>query len=327
MFIKNKYGELRSGWMLAMSLLLVYLIQIPISIIAFIVLIQTGEITDPDALSDALMHIMASPIYNSIVYPLMICLILLLFWLNYKRPFRQIGFYPDGWIKQLLLGGLFGIVLVTLITVILLVSGAGRIDSVDFSGLTNGLFWAGFLLFLYIGFFEEILTRGVMMTALKTTRDKWVIILVPSAIFGLMHIFNDNVTVFSLINLMLIGVLLSYLFIKTGRLWAPIGMHITWNFFMGNVFGIPVSGMSFFSIISIQFTGPSWLTGSAFGLEGGLLCTIAAILGLLFTHYCIKQTDCFWRIDSDMPLTRGLTVAGAQSVTDASAESNTSADE
>ena len=308
MIFKNKYNELRSGWMLIMAILVYYLVQV-IAMICFIVIAAlTGRAGDIESLLN-IEGLSISPIFNSIIYPLMICAMFLLFWSVYKRPIRQIGFYSSGWFRQLLFGGLFGIVLIIIQISILLISGTGRIKNTDFSGLISGYFWSGLLLFIYVGFFEEILSRGIMMTALKTTRNKWVIILLPSVLFGFMHIFNNNVTVFSLVNIMLAGVLFSYLLIKTGRLWAPIGLHITWNFFMGNVFGIPVSGNSFSAIINIQFIGPDWLTGGAFGLEGGALCTLAIASGLIFTHFCIKQSVGFWDVNSYMPLQRGPVTA------------------
>jgi len=298
MIFKNKHGEFRSGWMLV----LVVLVFIFLQLIAALIFGTGMALIGVDASYD---EIQFSPIYNTIAYSLSIGGMLLLFWLVYKRPFRQIGFYSNGWLKHLLLGGLSGIVFITLQVLILLTTGAGRIERVDLNAFSDGLFLSALLLFLFVGFFEEILTRGVMMTALKTTRNIWLIVLIPSAIFGLMHALNDNVTFYSLINLILAGILFSYLFIKTGRLWAPIGLHITWNTFMGNGFGIPVSGISIPSIIKVEFTGPDWFTGGTFGLEGGLLCTIMMIGGLIFIHFFVKQADGFWSIDSDMPMVRG----------------------
>ena len=95
------------------------------------------------------------------------------------------------------------------------------------------------------------------MTTLKTTRCKWAIIGIPSVLFGLMHIFNPNAAALPIFNVALIGVLFSYLFIKTGRLWAPIGFHFTWNFFQGYIFGVPVSGTNVpaSALMSTVFTG------------------------------------------------------------------------
>jgi hypothetical protein len=55
-------------------------------------------------------------------------------------------------------------------------------------------------------------------------------------------------------------------------------MHFTWNYVQGFVFGLPVSGYTFSpSLLKVQVRGAAWLTGSGYGPEGGLLCTIAVV--------------------------------------------------
>jgi hypothetical protein len=54
----------------------------------------------------------------------------------------------------------------------------------------------------------------------------------------------------------------------------PVGMHFTWNYVQGFVFGLPVSGFTFpHSLLKVQVHGAAWLTGSDYGPEGGLLST------------------------------------------------------
>jgi len=69
----------------------------------------------------------------------------------------------------------------------------------------------------------------------------------------------------------------------TGSLAIPIGIHITWNFFQGYVFGFPVSGGRDFSttFIAIQQGGPTVWAGGDFGPEGGLIGLLAMMLGIL----------------------------------------------
>ncbi len=81
---------------------------------------------------------------------------------------------------------------------------------------------------------------------------------------------------------MLIALLLGLGYILTGELAMPIGIHFTWNFFQGYVFGFPVSGSSTgSSVIAIQQGGPALWTGGAFGPEAGLVGILATALGCI----------------------------------------------
>jgi len=287
---KNKYGEIRSGWALLLMMIALF---ITMMLVGLSVALITGD---------------GARLFNTpfVDYPLMSLTVLLLFWLIYKRPLKQMGLYSKGWFKQLMFGISFGTVLISLIAVIMLASGLMQVSVLNFGNFSNQLFWRGLLVFVGVGFFEELLFRGFLMSALKTTRNKWAIALLSSFIFGISHIANPSVTPFALINITLIGVLIAYLFIKTGRLWAPIGIHFAWNFVQGNIFGSLVSGIDTVSIMQIEVVGAQWLTGGAFGLEGGVVCTFVVLLGLAYVHFGVKQSNDFWRIDSDMPLTRDV---------------------
>jgi hypothetical protein len=76
----------------------------------------------------------------------------------------------------------------------------------------------------------------------------------------------------------------------TGELAIPIGVHITWNFFQGNVFGFPVSGSDFSmaTFIGIQQGGPELWTGGPFGPEAGLLGLGGIFLGGALTYLWVR---------------------------------------
>ena len=61
-------------------------------------------------------------------------------------------------------------------------------------------------------------------------------------------------------------------------------MHWSWNWALGSIFGLPVSGMTLVSNPLLRATdlGPSWLTGGNYGIEGGAACMVALVLSSLF---------------------------------------------
>ncbi len=79
-----------------------------------------------------------------------------------------------------------------------------------------------------------------------------------SIALGVLHVFNPNASLISTLYLVLAGLFLGLGLVMTGSLAIPIGLHITWNFFQGNVFGFPVSGNDYpgATIFSIEQGGP-----------------------------------------------------------------------
>jgi hypothetical protein len=78
---------------------------------------------------------------------------------------------------------------------------------------------------------------------------------------------------------------LSVAYLRTRSLWFPLGVHWAWNWALGAVFGLPVSGITKIApnpLLVGTDLGPAWLTGAAYGIEGGIACTIALIVSTLF---------------------------------------------
>jgi hypothetical protein len=157
------------------------------------------------------------------------------------------------------------------------------------------------LTFLAVGIYEELFSRGYQLTNLAeglsgTPLGKRGAIaaatVISSAVFGLLHATNPNATAFSTFNIAVAGIFLAAGFILTGELSMPIGLHITWNFFQGNVFGFPVSGGNYRSatFIAVQQGGPDLWTGGAFGPEAGLLGLGAMLLGIVLTILWVKHS-------------------------------------
>jgi uncharacterized protein len=135
---------------------------------------------------------------------------------------------------------------------------------------------------------EELLFRGYAFQTLMQAVTFAPAMLLVSLLFALAHAKNPNATVFGLFNVALAGIWLSFAYFKTRGLWLPTGLHFGWNFAQTAVFGFPTSGAEFGGlkpVVTVQ-SGPEWVTGGAFGPEGGMLATIALIAG---TWYLLKS--------------------------------------
>jgi membrane protease YdiL (CAAX protease family) len=134
--------------------------------------------------------------------------------------------------------------------------------------------------FTFRGYQLQNLSEGLAGQRLGAQAAIVAALLLSSAIFGLLHATNSNATATSTLNITLAGVLLGLPYILTGELAISIGLHLSWNFFQGTVFGFPVSGsVPSRRLLIPEQSGPTLWTGGAFGPEGGLLGTVATVIG------------------------------------------------
>lgn len=88
------------------------------------------------------------------------------------------------------------------------------------SGLHFSPWLAGYLLvFVFVGFGEEIAFRGYAMGTLRQTEKDWLMVLLPAVLFGIAHSTNANFSLMGCGNIILAGILLGLLALKSGQLW------------------------------------------------------------------------------------------------------------
>jgi len=133
------------------------------------------------------------------------------------------------------------------------------------------------------GFIEEIALRGVIFRIIEEWLGAWISLLFSAALFGALHLGNDNATLIAALAIALeAGVLLAAVYMVTRRLWVVIGLHAGWNFTLGGIYGGAVSGFAQEGLLDATIVGPDLVTGGAFGVEAPVV-TIA--IGLILALY------------------------------------------
>lgn len=205
-------------------------------------------------------------------------------YLLFKRPFQDLGLSRD--VNSFSLFGQ-GVLYSAMIIVpgFLLLLLAGQLKFLSFS---NNLVWiVGFFIFFFIqSSAEEIMTRSYLIPTIENQFGTRIAIFLSASLFGLMHIGNDNFTWVGLLNIVLGGSIMSWLFVRFRNIWICAGYHTGWNFIQGSFFDFNVSGVDVYSWIQQQDIGYSRLTGSNFGYEGSL---IGILLQSFFLIYLIKK--------------------------------------
>ena len=211
------------------------------------------------------------------------------------KPLGVVGlaFHPC-WVKELCVGlGIGGIMMVSLggAEALLGLARFARNTLPARAELAYGS--CLFLILLITATNEELVFRGYPFQKLVESLGPPGAVAVSSAFFGLAHLGNSHHTWISTLNTMLVGIPLSIAYLRTRSLWMPVGMHFTWNYVQGFVFGLPVSGYTFSpSLLKVQVHGAAWLTGSEYGPEGGLLSTIVVVgAGIYFFSARIRMSE------------------------------------
>lgn len=307
-FWNSSEERIRAFWRIliqaAVWFVLLFITQAIIGIIAGVVAMATGTITPEDLMDPTAVMALVQQVGVLLAVQITTLIITILtVWLAGrfldKRPFADFGLKLNAaWWLDFAFGLFLGAVLMLLI---FLVERAAGWVTVSGTFVTSNparsfalIIAAQVVIYVCVGIQEELFSRGYQLTNLaegfnnvKGIGPAGAIIiatLLSSMVFGALHIGNPNATLVSTINLIVAGVFLAAGYLLTGRLAIPIGLHITWNFFQGNVFGFPVSGTGHgATFIDVAQSGPDLWTGGAFGPEAGLIGIIAMLLGIGLT--------------------------------------------
>lgn len=213
-----------------------------------------------------------------------------------RVPFRALGaWFTERWFTHLLGGMAFGAISLLLAVAIAMIAGGLRFDvnQVPTDMITRSLV-ASLAVFAVGAAWEEAVFRGYLLQTLSRSGLAWLGIALTSVFFGAIHIMNPNATIISIVDTVLAGVWFGVAYLKTRDLWFVWGMHLVWNWMLGSVFGIEVSGIT--DLVTAPLlreidTGPVWLTGGSYGIEGGIASTIALILSTVVIYFLPLKPD------------------------------------
>jgi hypothetical protein len=273
-------GEFRAVWKVSVYGSITFLSLILIAVVVYILFPEADwRITTP-------IVIIAAAMIASVF-----CAMLM----DRKPVIELIGLQPH---RRALHQLMFGIGITLLLQLLLLgmelLFGGARMLSghVTFSHSLSLLLY-GLFSFILVGFAEEILVRGYAFRVLLKQGNVTVALLLTSGLFSLMHAANPGIGWIGFANIFLAGIWLGVARVVTGSLWLSVGMHIGWNFFLGPVFGFPVSGTIERSLFITRSSGAEWISGGEFGPEGGILVTLLLLAATAALHHPLvrRMTD------------------------------------
>jgi membrane protease YdiL (CAAX protease family) len=226
--------------------------------------------------------------------------ILLLFADRVGRPIAAMGLGLErGWARQFALGCALGAGMICVAVLCLALFGHLHFR-VTFNGRVARLIAMELAVLLGGALTEELMFRGYPFQRLiesfravaeavsdvpartAETIGGLAAAVLLSVLFGAAHLWNPHSSKLAFVNTVAVGVLLSFAYLRTRALWLPWGIHFAWNTALGLGFGLPVSGLTDFSVaVHGRAVGPGWLTGGAYGIEASATGTAVIAMGFL----------------------------------------------
>ncbi len=206
-------------------------------------------------------------------------------------PFSALGASPlPGWFRNLAIGLLLGVVTLGIAAGIGVAAGgiSFRMNTaVPTSAIVSSLATAA-IVFALAAAFEEALFRGYILQTFARSGLAWFAILLTSLFFASVHLMNPGAAEISTANTALAGIWFGVAYLKTRDLWFVTGLHFMWNWAQGSLLGIEVSGLTKISkepLLREIEHGPAWLTGGNYGIEAGIITTIALIISTAAIYF------------------------------------------
>lgn len=191
---------------------------------------------------------------------------------------------------------LIAIVLPLIVTGVYLLFFQGKFVPSDMNGnqifttLSAGIAFTG----IAAGFVEEMVFRGVILNLLKVRWNIWIAVIVPSVLFGFVHVIGMDFSLGSCLLVILagtmVGIMFSLIEIESGSVWNNGLVHAIWNIvIIGGGLSIGEEADSY-SVMSYVLDSKAFaITGGEFGIESSVMALIAYIVVAVFAFVMIKK--------------------------------------
>lgn len=307
----GRFG-LRAGWSMAIFILIVGILTV---LSGFFAVAATGHLKE---FMVARAQAQAHPQAPKPTLPFQPALVIVqdglsflgmlgLCWFFSRAERRRLGVYGIGTSRRsdFFPGAFWGLVALSALVLLLRSLHLLYFDARLLAGPALFLYAAKWLFaFLLVGFSEEYmlrgylqftLTRGVFCLAEKISPPNtrlvafWIAAVIMSLVFGILHLGNAGENALGIGQVVLVGLIFSYVLWRTGSLWWTIGFHMTWDWAQSFLYGVPDSGnLSVGRLFQTHIAGKPLLSGGVDGPEGSILCIPILLLVVLVVRFTTK---------------------------------------
>lgn len=160
-----------------------------------------------------------------------------------------------------------------------------------FNTLSAGIAFSG----IAAGFVEEMVFRGVILNALRKRWNIKVAVVVPSMLFGIVHVLGQDFSISSCLLVVIagtmVGIMFSMIAIEGGSVWNSGIVHAVWNVvIIGGGLAIGEK-MDKYSVMTYVLNSKDFaITGGEFGIESSVISLLGYIIVAGIAFFMINRT-------------------------------------
>lgn len=212
-----------------------------------------------------------------------------------RNRITTLGFHdPRRGVVKIFVGVVIGLCMISVPILLLWATGIYQATTPPPTATSSGFSALPLVLVLVLmviiqGSSEEVLVRGFMFQRFGLQLPGWLAIVLPALIFTVVHGITPFNAPIAFLTIFGYGLFATFVVLNQKSLWLICGIHAGWNWALGNVYGLAVSGIPPKSN-AIFFLEPApgaadWQTGGQYGTEGSIaavfMITTATILVFL----------------------------------------------
>lgn len=190
-----------------------------------------------------------------------------------------------------------GLVLPTVVTAVyFLLPGEFVLSDMDPEQILNAAVVGICFVGIAAGFVEEMVFRGVIMHLLEKKWGKTVAIIVPSVLFGLVHILGMDFSFLSCVLVIaagtLAGMMFSLIALTEDSVWNSGIVHALWNIITtSGILAVRSTADEYSVFTYVLKTDNFFLTGGEFGIESSFVAVIGYGIVAYFAFLCMKNRE------------------------------------
>ncbi len=143
------------------------------------------------------------------------------------------------------------------------------------------------------GIVEEMVFRGIIMGFIRKNYNIKSAVIIPSILFGLMHIIGNKLSFISILQLIAagttVGIMFSLIMYQSDNFWNNALVHALWNMSTVGLLHVGTEPDNSAVYTYVLRTDNIFITGGDFGIESSVISIIGYVLVIAVTVLIIRK--------------------------------------